>query len=85
MAEPSLLKLTSQIHLQFSQILQPFTILFYKAEANNYKRKNKQTNTVTGILNDFTLSTFQVVSIGSSKLEAFNENELLIDKVCIQL
>lgn len=82
MAEPSLLKLTSQIHLQFSQILQPFTILFYKAETN-YQKKKKIT--VTGILNDFTLSTFQVVSIGSSKLEAFNENELLIDKVCIQL
>ena len=85
MAEPSLLKLTSHIHLQFSQILQPFTILFYKAEQTTTKQKKKKQNTVTGILNDFTLSTCQVVSIGSSKLEAFNENELLIDKVCIQL
>ena len=84
MAEPSLLKLTSHIHLQFSQILQPFTLLFYKAEQTTTKEKKKK-NTVTGILNDFTLSTSQVVSIGSSKLEAFNENELLIDKVCIQL
>lgn len=82
MAEPSLLKLTSQIHLHFSQILQPFTILFYKAETNNYQKKKI---TVTGILNDFTLSTFQVVSIGSSKLEAFCENELLIDKIGIKL
>ena len=83
MAEPSLLKLTSQIHLHFSQILQPFTILFYKAETNNYQKKKKIP--VTGILNDFTLSTFQVVSIGSSKLEAFCENELLIDKIGIKL